>query len=90
MKAKFTMTAAIISTVSSLIAAGAFAQDPPHPSAAGAAEHCYGISKKGANGCATPKHDCSGLASKDNDPEEWVDVPAGTCVKQGGKLAPLK
>lgn len=44
-------------------------------------EKCAGIVKTGLNDCGTSKHDCSGKATVDNDPEEWIYVPAGTCEK---------
>lgn len=79
----------IVGTVASLVAGGTFAADAPAP--AGKTENCYGIVKAGQNGCATAKHACSGMAAKDNLPDEWAEVPAGTCVQQGGTLkAPKK
>ncbi|MEW6706194.1 MAG: SUMF1/EgtB/PvdO family nonheme iron enzyme [Pseudomonadota bacterium] len=60
--------------------------------AAGAAEKevCYGVAKAGQNECAnsTCFHLCSGLASTDRDPTEWMMVPKGTCTKLGGKVEP--
>lgn len=52
-------------------------------------EKCYGITKAGANDCATANgtHSCAGQAKKDNDPNEWKYVAKGTCEKEGGKLA---
>lgn len=44
-------------------------------------EKCAGIVKAGLNDCGTSKHDCSGKATVDGDPEEWIYVPAGTCEK---------
>ncbi len=46
-------------------------------------EKCYGITKAGMNECASKanKHDCAGMAQVDNDPNEWVTVPSGTCVE---------
>ena len=44
-------------------------------------EKCAGIVKAGLNDCGTSTHDCSGQATVDNDPEEWIYVPAGTCEK---------
>lgn len=44
-------------------------------------EKCAGIVKAGMNDCGTSKHDCSGKAKVDGDPEEWVYVPNGTCKK---------
>jgi uncharacterized membrane protein len=51
-------------------------------------EKCYGVSKAGQNDCATKSgsHSCAGQSKKDNDPNEWKKVPAGTCEKMGGKL----
>ncbi len=50
-------------------------------------EKCAGIVKKGMNDCGTSKHNCAGQSTTDNDPEEWVYVPAGRCDKiVGGKV----
>ncbi|MCC6220875.1 MAG: DUF2282 domain-containing protein [Deltaproteobacteria bacterium] len=51
-------------------------------------EKCAGVSKAGKNDCGSidKSHDCGGLAKKDNDPNEWVFVPEGTCEKLGGKV----
>jgi uncharacterized membrane protein len=54
-------------------------------------EKCMGIVKAGMNDCGTSKHACAGQATTDNDPEEWVYVPAGTCEKiSGGKVKESK
>jgi uncharacterized membrane protein len=47
-------------------------------------EKCYGIVKAGKNDCGTSKHGCAGMAKVDNDPEEWIHVPKGTCEKITG------
>ncbi len=46
-------------------------------------EKCFGIAKEGKNDCASSKsaHSCSGQATKDSDPEDFVVVPKGTCDK---------
>ena len=51
-------------------------------------EKCYGVAKAGQNDCATKNgtHSSAGQGKKDNDPNEWKKVPAGTCEKSGGKL----
>jgi len=50
-------------------------------------EKCQGVVKIGMNDCGTSKHACAGMAKVDNDPEEWVYVPEGTCNKlAGGKV----
>ena len=50
-------------------------------------EKCAGIVKKGMNSCGTSKHGCAGHAAVNNDPEEWIYLPKGTCEKiSGAKL----
>jgi uncharacterized membrane protein len=46
-------------------------------------EKCFGIAKAGQNDCASNKsaHSCAGQASKNNDPQDFVAVPKGTCNK---------
>jgi uncharacterized membrane protein len=55
-------------------------------------EKCLGVAKAGANDCATANgsHSCAGQAKKDNDPNEWKYVAAGTCEGMGGKVAMKK
>lgn len=48
------------------------------------AEKCQGVAAKGMNDCGANKHGCGGKAEKDNDPNEWIWVPAGTCKKIAG------
>jgi len=47
-------------------------------------EKCYGVAKKGQNDCGTSQHKCSNMATTDNDPEEWIYLPKGTCEKIAG------
>jgi len=47
-------------------------------------EKCAGIVKAGMNDCGTSKHSCAGQATTDNDAEEWIYVPDGTCEKIAG------
>ena len=66
-------------------------------------ERCAGIVKAGMNDCSAHEHACSGKANMndcsahehacsgkakvDNDPEEWINLPAGTCEKiPGGRV----
>ena len=52
-------------------------------------EKCYGVAKMGKNDCGTPTHACAAQAATNNDPNEWIYVPVGTCVKTpGGSLTP--
>lgn len=49
---------------------------------------CLGIALKGHNDCGSTdgRHACSGMATKDLDPTEWVYVPEGPlCEKWGGQ-----
>ena len=50
-------------------------------------ERCYGIVRAGRNDCGTAKHACAGQAVRDRDREEWLMLPAGTCLRiAGGRL----
>ena len=53
-------------------------------------EKCYGIAKAGQNDCGTATHGCAGQATVDKAPDDWKNVPKGTCEKAGGKLTPPK
>ena len=44
-------------------------------------EKCMGIARAGLNDCGTSTHSCAGQASADNEPEEWIYLPKGTCEK---------
>ena len=53
-------------------------------------EKCFGIAKAGQNACnSNPRmHSCAGHSKVDNDPNDFVPVPLGTCLKVGGRLEP--
>jgi uncharacterized membrane protein len=52
-------------------------------------EKCYGVAKAGMNDCFTKSNACGGTTKRDNEPQAWVYVPAGTCKKlTGGSSAP--
>ncbi len=53
-------------------------------------EKCAGIVKKGMNSCGTSKHNCAGQATSNNDPEEWIYLPKGTCDKITGSTLKKK
>lgn len=44
-------------------------------------EKCGGIVKAKMNDCGSPTHACAGQASKNNNPQDWVFLPKGTCNK---------
>lgn len=66
-----------LSSVIIMGSTGAFAAKPGF-------EKCAGIVKAGMNDCGTSGHGCAGKASKDNDSQEWIYVPEGTCKKIAG------
>lgn len=49
-------------------------------------EKCYGVAKAGANDCGSKKagHACAGHATVNNDKNDFVVVPKGTCDKLAG------
>ena len=53
-------------------------------------EKCWGVAKAGQNACNTnkSKHSCAGHSKIDNDPNDFIPLPKGTCLKIGGKLEP--
>lgn len=78
----------IKSALASAVALGASA---PALAAKGGMEKCAGIVKAGKNDCGTAKSSCAGTSTRDNDPDAWIYVPAGTCEKiVGGKVVGRK
>lgn len=56
-------------------------------------EKCTGIAKAGMNDCGAldGKHACAGQSTTNNDVNEWVYVPEGTCTKiTSGHVAMVK
>lgn len=73
--------------IAGLLALGLGAASEDAAAAKKGFEKCAGIVKAGMNDCGTSKHACAGQASADNDPEEWLYVPEGTCKKiVGGNI----
>jgi uncharacterized membrane protein len=73
MDSKTVMLAAAIGSLFALGAPALMAADDP------TIEKCYGVAKAGKNDCAGPGHVCAGLAKTDADPDEYVNLPKGTC-----------
>ena len=71
-------------TLASVIALGLGAVADKASAAKPGFEKCAGIVKAGMNDCGTSLHACAGQASADNDAEEWIYVPTGTCSKIAG------
>ncbi len=85
MKTKMNITAASIVAV-----ALAAAPSLSHAGKEGY-EKCQGIVKAGMNDCGANGHSCAGQAAVDNDPQEWIYVPEGTCEKiVGANVKPAK
>ncbi len=56
-------------------------------------EKCAGIAKVAMNDCGAldEKHACAGQSTTENDANEWIYVPEGTCTKiTGGNVAMVK
>lgn len=50
-------------------------------------EKCAGIVKQGMNDCGANGHSCAGVAAEDNDPNEWIMLPKGSCERiVGGRV----
>jgi uncharacterized membrane protein len=79
-----------VTALTSLLALGLSAA--ANSAQAAAQEKCLGIAKAGQNACnSNPKmHSCAGHSKIDNDPNDFIPVPAGTCLKVGGSLEPGK
>ena len=68
-------------TGAALVAATVSAAPPTWAKKGSTIEKCAGIAAKGKNDCGANDHSCAGKAKRDNDPNEWVYVPAGVCEK---------
>ena len=53
----------------------------PEPTPPYKAEQCYAIAKAGKNDCQTNSSACAGTSKRDNQPDAWIYVPAGSCSK---------
>ena len=74
-----------------LTAATVSAAAPKWASKGTTIEKCAGVAAKGKNDCGANDHSCAGQAKKDNDPNEWIYVPAGVCEKiANGRLLKTK
>lgn len=84
MNTKTIATAAI----SSILALGVLTATSANavPNQPTAWEKCAGIAKAGKNDCGSlnGSHNCAGQATTDNDDNEWVYAPKGTCEKITG------
>ncbi len=93
MKGKHTV---ISSTIAGVLAVGGSLANVAHagvPDQPAEWEKCAGVAKSGMNDCGAldGKHACAGQAKVDNDDNEWIYVPKGTCTKiTGGVVAAVK
>jgi len=79
----------LVSAISSLLVLGITSGNVIAESKKTDMEKCFGIAKAGKNDCGGKKsaHSCAGQGTKDNDPNDFVAVPKGTCAKiVGGEL----
>lgn len=74
----------IHSAIASLLALGIGSATTSALAQKGANEKCAGIVKAGKNDCGTSKGSCAGTATVDRDPEAWIYVPKGTCLRLAG------
>ena len=92
--AKFNARAFAGAVIGAAVVAGALSlvekNNPPNGTATSdkGKEQCYGVANAGENGCAAANgsHSCSGLATLDNNGQDWKLVEVGTCVQMGGRL----
>ena len=83
MNSKIVMLAAAVGSLIALRTTLGSADEPK------TTERCYGVAKAGKNDCGGPGHACAGLSKKDGDPDEYINVPKGTCERiVGGVLKP--
>lgn len=83
------------SAISSILALGILTATSVNavPSQPAEWEKCAGIAKAGKNDCGAlnGSHNCAGHATADNDENEWLYVPKGTCEKiTGGVVKAVK
>lgn len=49
-------------------------------------EKCYCIARAGQNDCASSKHNCATMATKDFDCNDWKYIAGGSCADIGGSV----
>lgn len=74
----------LIAAILTVVGMGTVSMNVAADTSSDSDEKCYGIVRKGMNECGTPKHSCEGVSTVDNDREEWIYLPAGTCKKIAG------
>lgn len=82
-----------LKTASAILALGVTGLASAVPDQPSHWEKCAGVAKAGKNDCGAldGKHDCAGQSTIDNDVQEWIYVPQGTCAKiPGGVVAKVK
>ncbi|MBC6418360.1 MAG: DUF2282 domain-containing protein [Prochloron sp. SP5CPC1] len=75
-------TVAVTAALTGVLALGVGSMfDEPVSAIGKGKEKCAGIVKAGQNDCGANGHDCGGYAKVDGDPNEWIELPKGTCKK---------
>jgi uncharacterized membrane protein len=81
MKTNLILAGAVAAALSAPLVAG--------PAAAAENEKCYGVAAAGQNDCQTANNSCAGHSTMSGQPDAWIYVPAGTCMKiNGGSAQP--
>jgi len=85
MDLKVIIQSALCAALALGLTSASHAATPPKATKEGL-EKCYGIVKSGLNDCGADSHACAMQSVKDNDPNDWLYLPKGTCEKiVGGK-----
>jgi len=88
MKSNINTTTVAKAAISSVLALGLLTATSANavPKQPSVWEKCAGVSEAGKNDCGAlnGSHGCAGQAKTDNDDNEWVYVPKGTCDKITG------
>jgi uncharacterized membrane protein len=80
-------TSALVASALMAVAVPAIANAQEAPKPTYKAEKCYGVAKAGGNDCQTAASSCAGTSKRDNQPDAWIYLPAGTCAKIVGGVA---
>ncbi len=88
---RYANAAALAMALSAALPAGAATPGMPDMGAAArpTTDKCFGIARKGQNGCAAGAGaNCAGTAKADYQGNVWMEVPAGTCLKTRSSTSP--
>lgn len=69
----------LVSTAAATTIMAAAMMTVSSPAVAASSERCADIVKAGKNACEANGHSCAGQSKVDNQKDEWIKVPTGTC-----------